>query len=151
MSDPVMTFKYADPCTIQYGIEFALATVVSYDGAFNGIILLARGDDDTSWGEVRQSWLYAILDAKTGLVGRCEGIREALKSGVDADPHPLLMLKAFLAYLAAGVEARNNPESENYSIFAPEVVQWAYQMDAELSSLYVDLMTAEEEGQLTWP
>lgn len=151
MTDEVMTFQYADPCTIQYNESFALATVISYDGSFQGIILLTRGEDDTSWGETRQAWWWAVLDTNSGLIGRCGSQREALKSGCDANPHPLLMLKSILAYMAAGVEARNNPDSENYNIFPPEVTEWCYQMDSELSSLYIELHTAEEEGKLSWP
>lgn len=137
---------------VHYTAQHVMAQIVEHDGKFAGGILMVRQDDDTSWGEIRQSWLWAVFGADGNLLGRSENTWTALKSGCDANPHPVKMLGSILHYMAAGVEARNNPDSENYGIFPAEVTEWAYMVDSELAELDFAITTAEESGVLeAWP
>lgn len=136
---------------VEYNDHYVGVALVDPQGCYQGGIMLVRGEDDTTWGEVRQSWIWVVLGAEADLLGRSKSHWERIKSGVDANPHPLELLGSMLHFMAAGVEARNRPDSENRDLFPEAVTEWAYMNDTQLQELDCSIDAARDAGMLDWP
>lgn len=132
--------------------RWIMAAITQHDGKFAGTIMLIRTDDDTSWGEVRQAWLWMVLNHEGKCLGRTKDMWHALKSGVNADPGPYKMLGSLLSFLLAYAEiyrshmgATLETVEHGSGAWNLPVMEWAYQNDTELSLLKseVDFYTGE--------
>jgi len=118
--------------------------MATYEIAGAGTLITASAGRDS---ERRTVFAWSVVDTDGTIVGQgALGSGDEMRSGIDQDPSEDEMISTLASFLGAAAESyghamRNRTpleDTENGTLFGPEVTEWAYLNSDELAMVGAD-------------